>query len=471
MRIGFYKIGLVAGLVALLQTLTLPIVSMAVLYGSIFVVHVELTDQVKNPYLALGLVSALLSYIFTRPRPDEVIATATSAWTYAERLIFSWGSVVVVLLVLGYLGGVSGLYSRAALVIWFLATPVLSVAVWVVLRAWLRHLLLRAGTARNVVIAGVNNVSQRLASNMRRHPELGLAFKGFFDDRNRQRLGQFSDEPLLGRLNDLPTYARERQIDTIFIAIPISHVERTQQLLNALKDTTASIYFVPDVFVFDLIQSRSDQVGGVHVLALCESPFWGWRGFLKRSSDLLFATTMLVCALPVMLVVAAAIKLTTPGSVLFKQRRYGLDGEEIVVYKFRTMTVSEDGQKIQQASRNDSRVTPLGKILRRYSLDELPQLINVLQGRMSVVGPRPHAIAHNEEYRKVIDSYMIRHKVTPGITGLAQVNGCRGETASVEEMEKRVYYDLQYLREWSLLLDLKILSRTVVNMVGDKQAY
>ena len=357
------------------------------------------------------------------------------------------------------------------LLTWFLLTPPVSVAVWMALRAWLRQIFLKTGTARNVVIAGVNNVSLRLASNMKRHPELGLALRGFFDDRNQERFGKFPEESLLGNLNALPEYVRTNQIDTIFIAIPISYVLRTQELLDALKDTTASIYFVPDIFVFDLIQSRTDQINGVPVLALCETPFYGWRAVSKRLSDLMLASTMLLLAAPVMLLISIAIKLTTPGSVLFKQRRYGLDGEDIIVYKFRTMTASDDGQKINQASRNDSRVTPLGRILRRTSLDELPQLINVLQGRMSVVGPRPHAVAHNEEYRKLIKGYMVRHKVTPGITGLAQVSGCRGETNSVDEMEKRIYYDLQYLRDWSLFLDLKILTRTVKTLLSDKQAY
>ena len=172
-----------------------------------------------------------------------------------------------------------------------------------------------------------------------------------------------------------------------------------------------------------------------------------------------------------MALIAIAIKLTSPGSVIFKQRRYGLDGDEITVYKFRTMTVTEDGPSIAQATRNDTRVTPLGRYLRRYSLDELPQLINVLQGRMSVVGPRPHAVAHNEQYRKVIRGYMVRHKVMPGITGLAQINGCRGETSQIEEMERRVHYDLEYLRLWSIGLDFRILARTLSALLRDKKAY
>jgi len=165
------------------------------------------------------------------------------------------------------------------------------------------------------------------------------------------------------------------------------------------------------------------------------------------------------------------VKLSSPGPIIFKQRRYGLDGQEIAVYKFRTMQVTEDGAQIRQASKTDGRITRVGGMLRRSSMDELPQLVNVLQGRMSLVGPRPHAVAHNEEYRKLIKGYMVRHKVLPGITGLAQVNGCRGETSKLEEMEARVNYDLDYLRHWSPMLDIKILLLTVVKIFRDDKAY
>jgi putative colanic acid biosynthesis UDP-glucose lipid carrier transferase len=242
-------------------------------------------------------------------------------------------------------------------------------------------------------------------------------------------------------------------------------------LLDDLRDTTASIYYVPDVFVFDLIQSRTGEILGMPVVALCETPFHGFRGVVKRLTDTVFATLILIPLLPVMLVVAVLVKLTSPGSVLFKQRRYGLDGQEIIVYKFRTMTVSEDGTDFVQAKKDDARITPIGHVLRRYSLDELPQLFNVLQGRMSLVGPRPHPIALNEQYRKMIKGYMVRHKVLPGLTGLAQVNGCRGETAKLEEMQARIHYDLDYLRRWTPLLDVKILLLTILRVFRDEKAY
>jgi putative colanic acid biosynthesis UDP-glucose lipid carrier transferase len=213
-------------------------------------------------------------------------------------------------------------------------------------------------------------------------------------------------------------------------------------------------------------------VSGLPVVAVCDTPFTGIDGLLKRGSDIVLSLLILILIAPLLLVLAIAVKLTSPGPIIFKQRRYGLDGEEIVVYKFRSMTVCEDGGQIQQAQLGDQRITPLGAFMRRTSLDELPQFVNVLQGRMSIVGPRPHAIAHNELYRKVINGYMVRHKVKPGITGWAQVCGYRGETDTLDKMQARIDHDLEYLRNWSLRLDLFIIFRTVwVILKGQREAY
>jgi len=207
------------------------------------------------------------------------------------------------------------------------------------------------------------------------------------------------------------------------------------------------------------------------VVAVCETPFTGINGIIKRATDLLLATLILILISPLLLIIAIGVKVTSPGPVIFKQRRYGLDGEEILVYKFRSMSVCEDGGQIQQAKKNDQRITPLGAFLRKSSLDELPQFINVLQGRMSIVGPRPHAVAHNEMYRKLINGYMVRHKVKPGITGWAQINGLRGETETLDKMKARIDFDLDYLRNWSPMLDLKIIVNTVGVVLKDQHAY
>jgi putative colanic acid biosynthesis UDP-glucose lipid carrier transferase len=275
----------------------------------------------------------------------------------------------------------------------------------------------------------------------------------------------------LGSLSNLADYCRANRVDTIYIALPMASQPRILKLLEDLRDTTASIYFVPDIFVFDLIQARVDSIGGLPVVAVCETPFYGMNGIVKTASDFVLGALILAAIAPILAVIAVGVKLSSPGPVLFKQRRYGLDGRKIIVYKFRTMTVAEDGDVVRQATRNDSRITRFGAFLRRTSLDELPQFINVVQGRMSIVGPRPHAVAHNEMYRKLIRGYMIRHKVKPGITGLAQVNGLRGETETVEKMQKRVEYDLAYLRNWSLLLDLQIILKTLAVVMKGSNAY
>ena len=469
MRIGHYKIGLGAGLLGVLQALSGPAISTIVL---ILVVNALPGVTYSDAYTALALVAGLLYYTFLSPQLSrDWGATFVSGWTLTSRAIFAWAGVIAVLLLVGYAAKISAVYSRRALFIWGLLTPALVAAALIVLRQWFRRALSTTGRARTTIIAGVNQVSQRLAETLSARPELGLQLLGFFDDRSPERLGDTNGGKILGTLESIAEFVKRRQVDTIFITIPIHSVERTRELLDSLGDTTASIYFVPDIFVFDLIQARTDDLNGIPVVAICETPLHGWQVVLKRFSDIVLAAIMLLVALPTMLLIAAAIKLTSPGKVIFKQRRYGLNGEEILVYKFRTMTVCEDGDLIPQATRNDSRVTPLGRFLRRYSLDELPQLINVLQGRMSVVGPRPHAVAHNEQYRKLIGSYMVRHKVTPGITGLAQVNGCRGETETVEAMERRVQYDLEYMRHWSLALDMKILVMTLATLFRDPKAY
>jgi putative colanic acid biosynthesis UDP-glucose lipid carrier transferase len=272
-------------------------------------------------------------------------------------------------------------------------------------------------------------------------------------------------------LAELAEYIKLNSINVVYITLPMSRDPRIVRVLNDLRDTTASVYFVPTTLPFDLIQARVERIGGISVIAVCETPYYGINGVLKRAADIVIAGLILALIWPLMLAIAIGVKKTSPGPVLFKQRRYGLDGKEILVYKFRTMSVCEDGDHIEQARQNDRRVTRFGAFLRKTSLDELPQFINVLEGTMSIVGPRPHAVAHNEEYRRLIEGYMIRHKVKPGITGWAQVNGFRGETETVEKMKKRIEYDLDYLNHWSLSLDLWIIFKTALVVLKDSKAY
>jgi putative colanic acid biosynthesis UDP-glucose lipid carrier transferase len=317
----------------------------------------------------------------------------------------------------------------------------------------------------------VNPVARSLRARMASASHLGLRFAGYFDDRAPARLGADAPPVLSGRLAELPAFVQQRGIDVIYITLPMSSQPRVMELLNGLGDTTASIYFAPDMTMFDLIQARVAEVDGLPVLAVCESPFHGVQGALKRLIDVTVAGVGLLVLAPLLLVVAAAIRIESPGPVIFRQRRYGLDGREIVVWKFRSMRVTEDGATTyRQVEREDPRVTRVGRVIRATSIDELPQLVNVLQGRMSLVGPRPHAVAVNERYRKLISGYMVRHKVRPGITGWAQVNGHRGGD-DIESMRRRIEHDLDYLRNWSLQLDFTILARTALTVLRDAKAY
>ena len=387
------------------------------------------------------------------------------------KLVGRWLGIVILLLLGAWLAGVMAFYRPATVFTWLACAPLLFIPASLALHELKRRLLTAEKNIRTAVCAGVTPHSVALAKQLNAHPELGARFVGFFDDRSPDRLESTEPFDLLGGLGALGNYVRENNVDVIFVALPIRHLERVMNLIDDLHDSTASIYYVPDVFVFDLIQSRPGEILGTPVISLCETPFQGTSGVAKRLTDIVLTLFALIPALPVMVVLALLIRLTSEGPVIFKQRRYGLDGDEIIVWKFRSMRVEEDGEKVVQVSRADPRVTPIGRILRTFSLDELPQLFNVLQGRMSLVGPRPHAVAHNEQYRKVIKGYMLRHKVLPGITGLAQVNGCRGEIEKLEDMQRRVNYDLEYLRHWSPLLDLKIMCRTVVRVFRDSKAY
>ena len=387
-------------------------------------------------------------------------------------VIGQWLVIATFLLTFAYITRYITLYSEKVIIAWLILTPVAQIVALQLLK-WISPKLIEwQGPRQNTLIIGLNDQGLLLADSLKRDYYQRINILGFFEDRAPSRLPQVDNYPVLGSLNELSHYLKSHTVHKLYIALPMSSHPRILKLLDDLKDTTASIYFVPDIFVTDLIQGRVSDVNGIPVVSVCETPFTGMDGFIKRTADFLFSLVVLIAISPILLVIALGIKLTSPGPIIFKQRRYGLDGQQILVYKFRSMTVTEDGATVTQATKNDQRITPLGAFLRRTSLDELPQFINVLQGRMSVVGPRPHAVAHNEEYRKLIKGYMVRHKVKPGITGWAQVNGFRGETDTLEKMEQRVHYDLEYLRNWSPRLDMLIVAKTIwLTIIGQDGAY
>lgn len=395
-----------------------------------------------------------------------------SIWRSTVDILFSWFMIALLIVFFGYATRSLKLFPSEAIIAWFWIGPLTQLAAHFIFRLTTPLLLKSQSGLRPAIIVGMNEQGVELAKRIISNPYSDIELVGFFDDRTPDRLPLFSNQwKLLGKISDLGAYAKENRIQLIYLSLPMTTQQRILNVLDDLRDTTASVYFVPDFFVTDLIQGRMGQVCNMPVVSVCETPFTGTNGLTKRASDILISLLILIMISPILLAIALAVKFTSPGPIIFKQRRYGLNGEEIIVYKFRSMTVCEDGGNIQQAQKNDKRVTRIGGFLRKSSLDELPQFINVLQGRMSIVGPRPHAVAHNELYRKLIKGYMVRHKVKPGITGWAQVNGLRGETETLDKMQARIEYDLDYLRHWSLGLDLKIIFMTVAVVFKDQYAY
>ncbi len=393
-------------------------------------------------------------------------------------VLMTWAYAVPVLLGAGLVTQYNAEFSYASKLIWIATTPLAMVATRIVLRKTQQRLRARGFNTRRYAVCGVNELGVQLARNIETAPQMGLRLAGFFDDRPRVRTAGppasgFSDPACsrVGNVDELVQRARRGAIDIVYITFPMRAEARIRELLVRLADTTASVYIVPDFFVFELLHARWTNINGLPAVSVFENPLNGIDGLAKRSVDLLLGSVALaVVALP-MFVIGLAIKITSPGPVFFRQRRYGLDGREIQVWKFRTMTCCDNGDAVRQATRDDERITRVGRFLRRTSLDELPQLLNVIEGNMSLVGPRPHATAHNEQYRSLIDGYMLRHKVKPGITGLAQVNGYRGETETLDKMERRVACDHQYIREWSFWMDVKILARTLLVVFSQRNAY
>lgn len=464
----FLRDGIRLAIISILEPLLPAIVVVANLYAITVYQEVFFTEY----FMAFAVIAALLSMAAFRTNHEMPHPYSSEPLALGVQVIVRWMVIVFVLLLIAYVTKFSSEFARRAILPWVVTSPVLIWVSQLVLRSVMRWTYLSRRSARTAVVAGFNESSRSLVEEIGQHKELGIRLLGLFDDRSADRLGIETEFDHLGGLPEMADFVRRNNVDIVFIALPIRQIKRMMDQMDNLRDSTASIYYVPDVFVFNLIQSQVSTIQGVPVVAMCETPMHGFNGAVKRAIDVVLTLAILLVIFPLLFAIALAVKLSSPGPVIFKQRRYGLDGKEIVVFKFRSMTVQEDGATVQQATRCDNRVTKVGAFLRRHSLDELPQLFNVLEGTMSLVGPRPHAVTHNEQYRKMIKGYMVRHKVLPGITGLAQVNGCRGETEQVEKMEARIHYDMDYLRHWTPLLDIKIIVMTIIGLLRrDNQAY
>lgn len=446
----------------------------ALIVSSIFIaIHLAYGSPFGEVQLAITAIAILVFHLISEAtglyRGDQRDELRSDI----KKILTAWLLVIPALLLSAFLAKKTDELSRVSTSIWFLLTPIALIASRVVQRSVLGALRRAGRYQKSTVILGATPLGATLIREIDSAPWLGLSVVGVYDDRVSERCDSECTEaaPLLGGLNKLVEEARRGTIDLVYIALPLRAEPRILRMIDALSDTTASVYLATDFESFDLLHATWSSVGSTPVVSIHETPFYGVDGWLKRLEDLILGTIILALVAIPMLLIAIAIKCTSRGPVFFRQRRYGLNGEVIYVLKFRSMRVAEDGPVVKQAAEDDPRVTPLGRFLRRTSLDELPQFFHVITGTMSIVGPRPHAVAHNEAYRRKIRRYMLRHKVKPGITGWAQVNGWRGETDTLEKMERRIEHDLEYIRNWDLLWDLQIIMKTIFSRAARKNAY
>ena len=431
--------------------------------------HVEWTGA----YLPIVFSAIILFSFFAESQDAYRSWRGTGMRAEIDAVLFSWVMSILLLVVVDLLVLDTHVYEQVLMQAWMLIVPVELICWHTLVRAVLRYFRSKGYNTRQVAIVGATPLGERLRLMFQRMDWSGLKFIGYYDDRVKvsadRRLA--NEAVVIGNIAQLVDDCKSGKIDTVYITLAMSAELRIKELTEKLANSTASVYLVPDLFTFNLLNSRWVDYQGITAISIYETPFAGLDSLLKRLEDIVLSALILILIALPMLVIACIIKLTSAGPVFFKQKRYGADGREIRVWKFRSMTVQDDGAHVKQATKGDARITPFGAFIRKTSLDELPQFFNVLTGRMSIVGPRPHAVAHNEEYREKIQGYMLRHKVKPGITGLAQISGFRGETDTLDKMEGRVLHDLRYIQTWSIRLDLKIIFLTVFKGFVDKNAY
>ena len=395
-----------------------------------------------------------------------------SLWVETQTLASAWTVVFAALVISLFMTKTSSYFSRLWIGQWAVAGFVTLVFFRMALRGGLRLLRKHGYNLRVVAIAGAGTLGRDVARRLAASPWTGLKVVGFYDDDPSLQRQAFEGVEVRGVLHRLPKDVAELGIDQVWIALPLHHNLEVRSLVTSLSRQPVQVTFVPDIYGVQLLNHSIGEVAGFPVIHLMESPLAGVNGLLKAIEDKLLASLILLATSPLMLIIGIGVRLTSPGPIFFGQRRGGLHGERIWVWKFRTMkhTVEPQGM-VTQAMPGDSRVTAFGAFLRRTSLDELPQFFNVLKGDMSIVGPRPHAVEHDEFYQRQIDAYMLRHHVKPGITGWAQINGWRGETGELEKMGMRIKHDLYYINNWSLWFDLRIIFMTVFMMIRGKNAH
>jgi Undecaprenyl-phosphate glucose phosphotransferase len=460
---------------------------------------VVLSGLIRAADLIIIVVCAMLAYWFRHDTPQLperygiaivvclLIAAQTFSWfglysvreldrlgRQMARLSTAWAIVGLSLIAVVFFTKTAEDFSRIWAATWLFGAWSALLVSRIGLKLMLRRWRNRGWLNRRVAIIGAGEHGRRLLEHLKRTTSgFGVQIIGIFDDRDTRVPPRGDNSPIIGTTDDLIDRCRANEVDEVVIALPWSADRRIVQISNKLRQVPVDLHLAPEAVGYHLSYRPTRNFGGLPVLTMFERPLTGWNQMIKLLEDRILGTLILLLFAPFMLAIAVAIKLDSPGPVFFRQRRFGFNNNIISVYKFRTMhhRPDQDDSVVKQATREDPRVTRVGAFLRRTSLDELPQFLNVLGGSMSIVGPRPHAVAHNLEFAQALNRYYGRHRVKPGITGWAQVNGLRGETDTLEKLQKRLEHDLYYIDHWSLWLDLKIIAMTPFVGLVHEHAY
>jgi len=437
----------------------------------VVVLSLTLQKQLTMPYVVMTMILlGVMAITYDRFSVYRLHGTMTEK---GLNLAKAWTTAFFILLLLGFVTKNTEVYSRKFMMLLYVLGFVGQAAVFILFNYLQRLSVARSQSARALII-GTGFLANHIFDRINNNPWMSEEIVGTVVIRGSEPSdspGEAGSAPVVGKLDDIHRLISENEIETVYIAVPLDASPIIKEIYFDLLDSNLNIHWAPNIFTLNLINHSVKELAGIPILTLSESPLVGSHILIKAVEDRVLSLLALILLCPIMLATAIAIKLESPGPVFFRQIRTGWDGREFRILKFRSMRAHrmEDGE-LKQATRDDPRVTRVGRFIRRTSIDELPQLFNVLMGQMSLVGPRPHAIEHNEAYSKRITAYLARHRIKPGITGLAQVRGYRGETRRLEQMEMRVKYDLDYINNWSLGLDLSILVRTVFTLFG-KKAY
>jgi putative colanic acid biosynthesis UDP-glucose lipid carrier transferase len=428
-------------------------------------------EKLSSIYLLVTYLGAALAFQLFPKFQLYTSWRGRSLYVLFGQILLAWSAVVVVAVLFSYAVHVASVLSRLWLAYWFAAGAVLLTVHRMVVYNALRWMRRKGMNGKRVILVGYGPAGREMHQRARQQDWFGYDIAAIHCSAEEQRYIQDASIARIDDVEGIASFVAERQVHEIWLTLPLSEYDKLQQLQYLLRNALCDIRWMPDALGISFTSRRSMNFLGMLTVDLNRPESHGLRGVVKDVSDKVIALLVLAALALPFVVIAACIKKSSPGPVFFRQTRHGLNGRKFLIYKFRTMKLHAEHNAVTQATQNDPRVTWIGSFLRRTSIDELPQFINVLKGDMSIVGPRPHALAHNDFYKNELDVYMLRHRVKPGITGWAQINGLRGETDTLDKMEKRVQFDMHYIKNWSLLLDLKIIFWTALKGWTGKNVY